>query len=83
MNSSNKHSVYVCISLVFISRLKHELNPNLRLLENVGSVSCSLFVNLGIIAYNILGPGLNLAFQNIQYLFVYVTVNCGSELQAK
>jgi hypothetical protein len=69
--------------VVFISRLKHELNPKLCLLKHPGSVSCSLIDKAAISEYNILGSGLNLAFQNAQSLFVHVAVNCGSELHAK
>jgi hypothetical protein len=68
---------------VFISRLKHQLNPKLFQLKHPGSVSCSLIAKVAIFEHNILGFGVNLAFQNIQPLFVYVAENCGSELHAK
>jgi hypothetical protein len=73
----------VCLSVVFISRLKHELNPKLCLLKHPGSVVCTLIAEVAIFEYNILGGELKLAFQNVHSLCVYVTVNCGSELHDK
>ena len=73
----------MCLSVVFISRLNHELKPNLCLLKHVGSVSCSLNANVASFKYNILDPELSLSFQNVHSLFVYVAANCGSDPHPK